>query len=331
MGGRSWAGLMAGIALWASCAPADAAACGAGAPSPLAARIAAIACDEHRLWHAPFIDLQGRLAHIRVSEGENARLADGESRAWQRVVHYWRGSGLRWPPRYDGAEDCDAPVDRRGAASCRAFLIDTPWSAVFVSYVMTRAGVPGFEPSARHVDYVRAAYRSTDGVYRFADPDAELPGVGDLLCFSRVPGTVFGHDGIRRWLEQSGGQALAMHCDVVVAATGGTARLVGGNVVQGVTMRTLALNRAGRLWSLPRRTTADAPCTPDNDATCSLNRQDWVALLKLDPRAVGVEPTPVPAGSTPTAPTRECCTVCMLPMPEGMARCPAPSPGEGTD
>src|SRR3546814_7788226 len=65
-------------------------------PDSLAARIAAIACRENALWFSPFIDAQGRLASITVSEAETARLGDGATPAWKRVADYWRGSGLLW-------------------------------------------------------------------------------------------------------------------------------------------------------------------------------------------------------------------------------------------
>ncbi|HEY4582263.1 MAG TPA: DUF2272 domain-containing protein [Lysobacter sp.] len=294
-------------------------ACDAGATSgtDTAARIAQAACAEHALWYAPFIDEQGRLASLRVSEGEGLRLRDGATPAWRRVAAYWQGSGVRWP--YSGLPadaDCSATGATAGAALCRSFLVDTPWSAVFVSWVMTRAGVPGFQASARHVDYVRDAWlRGDAGPYRLADPDADVPAVGDMLCFSRAS-QVFGTQGFRDWLGRPFSDALPMHCDIVVSTAGGRARVVGGNVLQGVTMRVLPINRLGRLWSLPRRTGGEAECQPSNPQACNFNRQDWVALLKLNPSAN------VPAPAVPGTP-QSCCVVCMLPMAPGMKRCPA--------
>jgi hypothetical protein len=131
---------------------------------------------------------------------------------------------------------------------------------------------------------------------------------------------------LRTFVEHDG-DALAMHCDIVVAANaGGDGMLytVGGNVLQGVTLRTLHVNRKGLPWGLPRKTTTPALCRPEASDQCSFNRQDWVALLKLEPKA----PPPPP----PTAPA--CCTACPLPMPPGMQRCPAPAippaPAPGT-
>jgi hypothetical protein len=62
---------------------------------------------------------------------------------------------------------------------------------------------------------------------------------------------------MRHFLASGSGDGLNMHCDIVVAANpGGDGRLylVGGNVLQGVTMRVLPLNHGGAIWGLPRRT-----------------------------------------------------------------------------
>jgi hypothetical protein len=299
---------------------ADTQAAGCAGPSAVtggdtASRIAAIACAEHALWYQPFIDDKGRLANLRISEAEGLQLRDRATPAWRRVVAYWQGSGVQWPaPGLPGGADCFGSGNGTGNALCRTFLIDTPWSAVFISYVMTRAGVPGFGPSIRHVDYVRDAYRQGDrGPYRFTDPYTEAPSTGDLLCFSRTS-QVFGVQGFRQWLDRSYTDMMPMHCDIVVSTDATHARLVGGNVLQGVTMRMLPLNRLGKFWSLPRRTGGEPDCGPDNATACNFNRQDWVALLKLNPSAN----VPLPA-STPTA----CCVVCMLPMAPGVRRCPA--------
>ncbi|TCZ84243.1 DUF2272 domain-containing protein [Lysobacter sp. N42] len=292
----------------------------AGAPGgDTASRIAAVACAEHASWYSPFIDEAGRLAHLRVSEAEALRLRDGTP-AWRRVAAYWQGSGLGWPP--DGLHaqaDCFGAAPERNAL-CRSFLVDTPWSAVFVSWVMARAGVPGFAHSARHVDYVRQAWRGV-GPYRYADPDATPPAVGDLLCYSRMPAP-FGVAGFRAWLARGHDGPLAMHCDIVVSTANARARLVGGNVLQGVTMRLLPLNAAGRFWNLPRRTGADPECSPALPSACNLHRHDWVALLKLD--AAANLPAP------PATPPGPCCEICHLPMPPGMRRCAAPAPPPAT-
>ncbi len=307
----------------------------AQSPPSYGARIASIACAENLLWYGAFIDAQGRLASMTVAEGERLLLRDGTTPAWQRVAQYWKGSGLLPQMTYfPGAADCSTGAGgHQQSASCRAFLSDTPWSAAFVSYVVGRAGVPGFYPSASHIDYVRDAYLQPErSPYRLADPDSTAPGAGDLMCFSRGRNEL-GPAGFRQFLATGTGNGLNMHCDIVVAANpGGDGRLylVGGNVLQGVTMRVLPLNRNGMVWGLPRRIADAASCRPDSEGACSFNRQDWVALMKL-------KPLPPPAGTMPAPGLQQpqCCTQCPLPMPAHLRRCPvlqrpvdAP-PGEG--
>ena len=279
-------------------------------------RVAAVACAESRLWYSPFLDDQGRLASIRIAEAENSRLQDGSTAAWRRVVDYWKGTGLLYGMAgHMGANECGMSLDVwPGSAACRAFVVDTPWSATFVSFVYVRAGIPGFAPSASHFDFVRQALKGgPDSPLRFADPDKEAPAVGDLLCFTRGQSAPMGPAGMRAYAQRSG-DAIAMHCDIVVSIDNGKLYAVGGNVLQGVTMRTLHVNRTGALWNLPHRGAMGVACTPGASAGCTFNRQDWVALLKLEPKAGAPPAMPLPA-------TR-CCTLCPLPMPANMQRCP---------
>jgi hypothetical protein len=327
---RAWApGLALALALaLAAWSPARAApGCGALPGSSIAARIATVACRENALWHSPFIDADGRLASMTVVEAEAAPLTDGTP-AWQRVAGYWRESGLL--PRmagFEGAAQCMAPVGG-SAAWCRSFIVDRPWSAAFVSWVMVQAGLPGFRPSPSHVDYVRAAFAGADSPWRFADPDAEPAAVGDLLCFVRVAGRQYGHAGLAAFLRQPGGSGLPMHCDIVVAAdrARGMLHLVGGNLLQGVTLRMIPIGRNGLPRNLPRGPGGPATdCWPANPAACSFNRQDWAALLKLRPEheLALLPPPPRPVVGPPaTAPRPECCVYCVV--GAGVPRCPKP-------
>ena len=166
-----------------------------------------------------------------------------------------------------GANECGMSLDVwPGSAACRAFVVDTPWSATFVSFVYMRAGVPGFAPSASHFDFVRQALKGgPDSPLRFADPDKEAPAVGDLLCFTRGQSAPMGPAGMRAYAERSG-DSIAMHCDIVVSIDNGKLYAVGGNVLQGVTMRTLHVNRTGALWNLPHRGAMGVACTPGASA-----------------------------------------------------------------
>ncbi|KAG1316275.1 hypothetical protein G6F62_013618 [Rhizopus arrhizus] len=63
---------------------------------------------------------------------------------------------------------------------------------------MVRAGVPGFNTSPRHIDYIRAAYQGgPSGVpYRLAAPATAKPAPGDLLCFLRDRSTTLSYSGL---------------------------------------------------------------------------------------------------------------------------------------
>src|SRR3546814_7559710 len=124
-----------------------------------AAHIATAACRENLLWHAPFIDANGRLASMTVSEVETAPLADGVTPAWTRVAAYWRGSGLMPEMMsYPGAGECvRATAGAYPSPACRAFVVDRPWSAAFVPWVLVPARLPGFRPSPQHLRSVADA------------------------------------------------------------------------------------------------------------------------------------------------------------------------------
>lgn len=293
----------------------------------VATRVAAIACDEHLRWNRPFIDTEGRLASATTYEAESSGLSDGAS-PWRRVAYYWQSSGLlRSVAQRPGATDCDYAAGNPAYAglSCRGFVIDTPWSAAFVTWVAERAGIPGFTASASHFDYVRAA-RSNPGTspYDFADPQTARLAAGDMLCYVRT-GRLYGYGGLAAMIDRGGPYGLPMHCDLVVAVDGSHAYTIGGNVQQAVTMRVLNVNANGQAWGLPQRSEGGRACAPDQEAGCNFNRQDWAAVLKLKPQEALARLGPVaPRWFAPqrTQPTPQCCVNCVL--GSGVPRCPAP-------
>ncbi|WDS36026.1 DUF2272 domain-containing protein [Pseudoxanthomonas sp.] len=305
--------------------------------SPAAIAITRAACEEHRQWMQPFIDRNGRLASLRVTEAESGYLADHGIVAWQRVAMYWRDSGtLAMIGDEPGASSCLAlPGNRYTDSDCRAFIVDTPWSAAFVSWVMTRAGIAGFRRSPRHIDYIRAAWHdgASGGPYRYADPAVEKPAPGDLLCYIRNRNQVLGYAGLAATLDGKGSAPSESHCDIVVAANVGgdrTLHLIGGNVLNAVTMRQLELDRSGHvILPVPQATAEDdmgeasgpgRECTPSQQDQCNFNRQDWAVLLKLQAQQVmppfpavppaplagapvpGLPPAPAPVTPLPNAP-----------------------------
>src|SRR3546814_4080119 len=77
--------------------------------------------------------------------------------------------------------------------------------------------------------------------------------------------TLFPHTTLFRSSNESG---LGMHCDIVVAAnpdSDGIAYLVGGNVLDGVTMRLLRLTPGGQFADLPMRSPGAPACSPRSE------------------------------------------------------------------
>jgi hypothetical protein len=229
---------------------------------------------------------------------------------------------------FPGASDCTWSVGNHDASpSCRAFVVDQPWSATFVSWVMTRAGVPGFRASARHFDFVRDALLQPDtNAFVYLDPLIATPRTGDLLCNVRVPGRAYGYPGLVAAIDAGNG-SLNMHCDIVVAVNpdnDGKAYLIGGNVEQGVTMRLLDVNRTGHFWGLPQRSSVDPTCSPDSESACNFNRQDWAVLLELKaPAALAALPgASLPNLLPPVSPPPACCVNCILGAVPTVPRCP---------
>ncbi len=300
--------------------------------------IVRVACNEHRLWMRPFIDSDGRVASLTITEAERGNLADHGLIAWQRVASYWRDGGtLAGIGGRDGAHSCMAlDGSRYTETDCRAFLVDTPWSAAFVSWVMTQAGLAGFSRSARHIDYIRTAYHDGgSGPYRFTDPALEKPAPGDLLCLVRGRSDAVGFAGLKEALGSGGAIAWKSHCDIVIATNVGgdrTAYLIGGNVLNTVMMREMKLDRAGRLILPAPPAAADAgeddviqqpDCSPANASRCDFNRRDWAALLKLNPGAT-LAPTLPPA--MPAMPEAPAAPTTPTPMPPGFPRVVPPRP-----
>lgn len=291
----------------------------------VATRIAAIACAENQRWKQPFIDSQGRLASASIYEAENNGLADGTS-PWRRVAYYWQSSGLLGSvAQRPGAMDCNYATGNSNyqGMGCRGFVIDTPWSAAFISWIAERAGIPGFTLSASHYDYVRAA-RATPGrsPYDYVDPRTARLAAGDLLCYVRS-GRIYGPEGLAALIDRGGAAGLPMHCDFVVGTDDGHAYTIGGNVQQAVTLRVLDINAAGQAWPLPQRGQDSIACSPDQAAACNFNRQDWAVVLKLKPQEALARIGPVAPrlfGSQPMQP--QCCVNCVV--GSGVPRCPAP-------
>ena len=122
-----------------------------------------------------------------------------------------------------------------------------PWSAAFVSWVMCEAGLgemTQFRRDIGHWRYIDQAIEARDGqapeaAYVAFEPGERAIAPGDLLCNARA-GTRYQTLSDRR-ADQ--GRQAASHCDIVVRvdADARTAAVIGGNVVNGVSLTILPL------------------------------------------------------------------------------------------
>lgn len=162
---------------------------------------------------------------------------------WQRVGEYWwlglnaDAPEVGWTGKHDG-HGREFPPSQDGAYA---------WSAAFVSYIMRIAGAGRrFPYSADHATYINAAKREALGEDRrwlvtAERPDAYAPVSGDLICRGR------GRASGLRYADLPTGGLFPAHCDIVVGIEPGRLAVVGGNVVDGVTLRFVPVGPDGRL------------------------------------------------------------------------------------
>jgi hypothetical protein len=319
--------------------------------SDVGQRIAQTAIDEFAQFDGHEIDSNGRLFHFGLTEAEHEE-DDGGDRAasvgrlgWWRVMKYWRalfGNDTADSLEVVGYRDAStltketqpAAVLRTSAgrllraaetetdpetreilreAALRAAIIDTPWSAAFISYVIRQAGVgvTAFKFGNAHRAYIYDAFAASaaeptheagDRLYRACPLTATKPRPGDLVCQQREPSLAdASEETVReRIRSELGGSAAARtirrtHCDVVasVDAKARKVYVIGGNVAQSVTAKKLNLRRdlkfspaqqghcggAGN-WTQPQAS-GQPPRAPDHPEKCSLNDKKWFVLLQL--------------------------------------------------
>ena len=265
-------------------------------PPSRALAMATFAQQEHQAFGAQTMDAEGRLTYAGDWEAEDIRRAPQNLAPWQRVLGYWRATGVRLRGTDpDAAPDASEPQSIDAALS-RAAVIDAPWSAAFVSWIAQRAGLAAdeFVFSEAHADYAGAAWkagldeaagRPTRSAMRACDLMRTPPRVGDLVC--QAHGIGAGHDTFERIGEvlaqrPTGGEALPMHCDVVVGVDAAGFDTVGRNVIQSVTLRRLAFAPGTRLLDPSYLREGCAPGTT-GAAVCidrHMSRQPWSLLLQ---------------------------------------------------
>ena len=104
-------------------------------------------------------------------------------------------------------------------------MIREPWSAAFITYIYKKSNVKNFKGSVAHINYIEEAKKNKKGI-KFYKPYNAFLKKGDLACYKREGGS---------------------HCDVVVDISKNEAKVIGGNVSQSVSMRTIKLTNDGRI------------------------------------------------------------------------------------
>ena len=319
-------------------------------PGELGRRIAKTAIDEFRSFGGHEVDNNGRLFRFGLTEAEHEQ-DDGGGRpaevgrlGWWQVMKYWRSLyGEAAPEKLEvqGYRDAsillketDATEILRGTASdilraadgvsdpqsreilregaLRGAVIDTPWSAAFISYVIRHAGVAptAFQFSNAHRAYIYDAFTASaaemtneagERIYR-ACPVATRPRPGDLICFQREPSMAGeSDDSVRERIrtELAGNSATRSvrraHCDVVahVDAPARKVYSIGGNILQSITARKMNLHSRGLKFSAEQKGRCGGPgqwTLPQSGGgaaagvaseKCSLNDKKWFVLLQL--------------------------------------------------
>jgi hypothetical protein len=327
-------------------------------PSELGRRIAQTAIDEFARFGGHRIDANGRLFRFGLTEAEHEE-DDGGGRparldrlGWWQVMKYWhalfgddttdklevRGYSDASTSTQDAqlaallrttatrllrlAEEVSDPAEREMVreAALRSAVIDTSWSAAFISYVVRQSGVAanGFRFANAHAVYIYDAFATSlaepanaagDRLYRACPLTTTRPRVGDLICNQREPAFADASDEVVRErirADLSDGTAARSvrrtHCEVVAHVDARTRKMytIGGNVNQAIAARKLNLRRDLKFsaaqkghcggsgdWTLPQPAAATPPGAAQTPPTsspthkCSLNDKKWFVLLQV--------------------------------------------------
>lgn len=315
----------------------------------LGRRIAQTAIGEFDGFGGHQIDANGRLFRFGLTEAEHEEDdapsggANLSRLGWWQVMKYWRalyGDDAATKLEVRGYQDAStsaeggqaATVLRTSAADLlkladrvadpeereilreaayRTAIIDTSWSAAFISYVVKESGVgpDAFRFANAHSAYIYDAFATSaaeqtnaanEHIYR-ACPLSTKPRVGDIVCAHRQTDLAELSDAAVRErvrTEVAGGGPRSIrrsHCEVVAYVDAQARKMytIGGNVNQGVTARKLNLRNGLKFspsqkgscggpgnWTLPKPL-AEAANGPSVAEKCSLNDKKWFVLLQV--------------------------------------------------
>jgi len=279
---------------------------------------------QHALFGGQLIGRTGGIVAVGFHEAEFDRPAGESTPTWQRVAQFWAALGQELPSTFQYPAGVEVDRKRlfdqivsnsqangaswldegqRGAVQSsmlRSALVDQPWSAAFISFLMKRSSFTKdeFEFSDSHVDYVDQAALSsaaeargeaTPNAYRACDVATTRPRAGDMICYTRdsaagidTHARLLAHLAMRRSIGHP--SPVPMHCELVTSSDeGGNAKIetVGGNVFQSVTLRRMTLNADKTLSRAYFASRTSPPCTAGGTCSGNLSRNNWVVLLQF--------------------------------------------------
>lgn len=164
-----------------------------------------------------------------------ATIKDNQAVAHPFLMDYW----MNYRPGRGSAEAAEDAV-RKGLA----------WSAVFVSWVMAKAGAgSAFHYASYHSEYTSAALASArDSLarnYQAYDINHITPEIGDIICSDRKKDGLCARTSLSN-LRTASGWNIA-HGDIVVEVHANRLIVIGGNVSDTVTRREIKLDSGGKI------------------------------------------------------------------------------------
>lgn len=164
---------------------------------------------------------------------------EDERRLYATVAGYWSATP-------DGEEIITRQNHQWEATEGEVNWVE-PWSAAFISWVMCEAGLGDpaqFRRDIAHRVYIDQAIRARDGeaegaAYIAFDPGEAEIAPGDLICNARG-GVAYRTIADRR---ADMGRTVGTHCDIVVRVADDRINVIGGNVINGVTLTLLPMTR----------------------------------------------------------------------------------------
>jgi hypothetical protein len=158
----------------------------------------------------------------------------------ERELSEWKNGEMKeWSPDASGnLFDYSRAVGKNYIKGASGKILH--WSANFISYVMVESGFEEFPVSNGHIYYFKNIKENSPGSCK-AYPISEISKIklGDILCRNRID---VGNDGQAIKFDSLPSEMVPSHCDIVAEKSSTGLRLIGGNLSDSITKRTVSLS-----------------------------------------------------------------------------------------